>query len=173
MKPIDEELLGITHRAQAINSKRKGNKNELRLAKMISAWTGSEFTRVPQSGGLRWSNTQNICGDIISTSPTFVFPFVIETKHYKDIPLKGSLRANSIVYKFWKQVCRDAERANRLPMLILRANYWKDYVIFLDENIVVPLKPDYYGYSITGYHSSEFLTNVEYGRFVDDNFKSS
>lgn len=104
-----------------INSKRKGNKNENSLAKFLTIWTNYEFTRIPQSGGLRWINTQNICGDLISTEPNFYFPFTIETKHlktYSDLSNKKSK-----IFSIWKQILRDSDRDKKYPALFLRKNY--------------------------------------------------
>jgi hypothetical protein len=133
---VEHELFGITKHTQAINSKRKGNKNELDVTKVLAEWTGHEFTRVPQSGGLRWANRVNICGDVISADPSFDFPFSVETKHVKSLGLEKSkpfLRKNSVVYTYMAQCKRDAAEVGKKPFLMLRENGMpaNTYYIFL------------------------------------------
>lgn len=53
--------------ADRINSKKKGNRLELAVTQFMKEWTGYEFSRVPQSGGLRWKNRTSIAGDVICT----------------------------------------------------------------------------------------------------------
>ena len=50
---------------KGINGKAKGSGFELRVAKILSKWSGEEFNRVPQSGGLRWKSDNNVTGDIV------------------------------------------------------------------------------------------------------------
>ena len=116
---MKEDLFGGGY-VQPINQKQKGNKNELHVCKILTRWTGSEFARIPQSGGLRWQNVMNICGDVLSTDPSFDFPYVIETKDLSKLHITFELRKNSLIYTIWEQVKRDSLRASRLPILMLR-----------------------------------------------------
>lgn len=109
-----------------INSKSKGNKAERDAAKWWQEWTGYEFGRVPASGGLRWKKVENVTSDIICTHDKHSrrFPFSIEVKCYKDINFEHLLlgKKTSKIHKFWQQACRDSERANKLPCLMMRYN---------------------------------------------------
>ena len=73
-------------------SRAKGNRNELVLAKLLTEWTGVKFERTPRSGGLHWP-AEFACGDVVCISKTFTFPFSVETKHYKNlgIPDDGTM----------------------------------------------------------------------------------
>ena len=134
-----EELFGV--KSSKINSKRKGNANELTLSHLLTSWTGHEFVRVPMSGGLRWKNRMDICGDIINVEDkTFDFPYNIETKFYKNLGLKKSrpyLRTNSVVYKFMKQATDDAIAAKKRPILFIRENGMpkESYYVFLPYSV--------------------------------------
>lgn len=112
-----------------INSKAKGSKNERDVCKWWKDWTGFDFSRVPSSGGLRWSRTTDTTGDIIcSDSKHFLrFPFSIECKSYKDINFEHILLGNKNVkiLEFWQQACEDAQRGNKLPILMMRYNGMK------------------------------------------------
>lgn len=122
---IEEEIFGITKKVQSINQKLKGNRNELAVTKILTDWTGHEFVRVPRSGGLRWKNRMDICGDVINADPAFDFPFSVETKHVKSLgfdPYKKTLRVNSVVYTYWGQAVRDAASVNKIPLMLLRDN---------------------------------------------------
>jgi len=118
-RTVEEDLFGSGYQ-QPINQKRKGNENELRACKLLTHWTGIEFSRIPMSGGLRWQNVMNICGDVIATDPSFYFPFIVETKDLTKLYITPELRKNSFIYTIWRQVIRDSARAARHPMLLLR-----------------------------------------------------
>ena len=66
-----------------INSKRKGNSGERELAKLLSHITGVPWHRVPCSGSLFTSGSQDLYrGDVYSNDP-FYCDVVIECKNYK------------------------------------------------------------------------------------------
>jgi len=106
------------------NSKKKGNKGEREVSKWWEQWTGLEFSRVPASGGLRWSNTQNITGDILCSDKIHSrrFLFCIESKNYKDINFEHLILGNKNVkiLDFWQQTKDDAERGNKIPILFMK-----------------------------------------------------
>lgn len=133
---IEHDLFGTNPRKKGINSKKKGNANELECAKFLKEWTGLEFNRVPQSGGLRWKNSEGVTGDLVCEDRSF--PFSVETKHYKKIVFKPILPSSSFVFKVWNQAQQDAERANKLPLVILRQNGMPkgEYVIYLSAWVV-------------------------------------
>lgn len=110
----------------AINGKKKGSKNERNLAKWWQSWSGLEFTRVPASGGLRWSKTDNITGDLICADErqSRRFPFSIEAKSYNDFRFEHLILGNKKVkiLEFWNQAKEDAERGNKVPILFARYN---------------------------------------------------
>jgi hypothetical protein len=172
MEPIDTELFGVVHRAKKINSKVKGNRNELEVTKLLSDWTGHEFTRVPMSGGLRWKNRMDICGDVINVDPGFSFPFSVEAKSYKNLGLPvglgRTLRSNSIIYRFFDQCSSDAKASNKIPLLIVRENQMpkNQHYIFIGltfdqimriENYITP---KFYCPQLSGYDSKEFFEKV-------------
>ena len=171
MKAIDEELFGITHRIQKINSKRKGNFNELNVAHLLSNWTGEEFVRIPGSGNIRWQNRMNVCGDLICTNNGFHFPFSIEAKSYKNVGLASEmpreLRKNSVIYTFFEQCQRDANSTGKIPFLIVRQNGMPtgQYYIFLHMTLTQIMKiynylHPKYGGDLLGFRSKEFFEKV-------------
>lgn len=106
-----------------INSKAKGSKTERSATHVLEAWTGFPFTRVPQSGGLRWQGGQNITGDIIPEDMYELedFPFSIEIKARKEIDFKDLvLPFDSEILKFWAQSVADAKRVKKIPMVLMR-----------------------------------------------------
>lgn len=186
MKAIDEELFGIIHRGQKINSKRKGNSNELNVANLLSQWTKEEFVRIPGSGNIRWQNRMNVCGDLICTNNNFDFPFSVETKAYKNMGLAvyapSDLRKNSVIYTFFEQCERDAKAAKKIPFLIVRQNGMPagQYYIFLHMTLMQIMKiynyitPKYEG-ELLGFKSKEFFEKVslETLKFIYDRKSSS
>lgn len=159
-------------RKNGINSRTKGIKNERDLAKALEKWTGKKFARVPSSGGLRWTNTVNACGDLIAQDKDFNFPFSIETKHYKKITVTETLRSNSKIFTFWEQAVRDANRANKLSILFVKGNYQRGWYVFIKSGIIskgIPVissgkAKD--GTIIDGYESSVFF-NYSYKKLVN------
>ena len=173
MEPIDTELFGTVHRKQKINSKVKGNSNELAVTKILSDWTGHEFVRVPMSGGLRWKNRMDICGDVINADSDFDFPFSVETKHVKSLGLHllentKAIRNNSVIFTYFSQCERDAKATNKIPMLIIRENGMRkgSYYICLQlqfEHVLKMsnyIKPLFTGGLLCGFDSEEFFENV-------------
>ena len=171
---MKEDLFGGGYQ-QPINQKQKGNNNERRVCKVLTLWTGAEFARVPQSGGLRWQNVMNICGDVLSTDPSFDFPYVVETKDLAKVHITFELRKNSNIYTIWKQVKRDSLRAERLPILMLRQTGDRPrdkYSIFLvqtpellayliNNNVLIIAMGD----DIVGVNSINLFRNVKYADF--------
>jgi hypothetical protein len=134
---IAEDLLGYKEKAPSINSKQKGSRNELILAKVLTQWTGVKFQRVPQSGAYRWENAINLIGDVTPSDLKFEFPFVVETKFYSKVEFKPNMRSNSKIFTFWRQVLDDSERAKKVPILFVRINGMGSsrYKVFVDEDV--------------------------------------
>lgn len=137
-RTIETDIFGAKVSDDRINSRRKGSSNENRVAKVLSQWAGVPFTRVPRSGGLRWKDTANVCGDVVCEVQAFNFPFSVETKHYKSVklPIKFCTLEDkrSIVYTFWDQCLDDAARAKKRPLMLIRQNGMRvgEYYLFID-----------------------------------------
>lgn len=122
-RTIVDDILGTRPSLNRINSKNKGNRNEVVAAKWLEKWTGEGFARTPSSGGLRWgADAAFACGDVVCKNQNFDFKFAIETKHLKAVEFKAYLSKRSKVYTIFQQAQRDADRAGKLPMLMLRTN---------------------------------------------------
>lgn len=106
-----------------VNSRRKGSKNERKIADWFKVWTGFEFARTPSSGGLRWKGMESVIGDIVCTDKehSLIFPFSIECKVRVDISFEHLLLdVNSDILEFWDQCSRDALRGTKVPLLFMR-----------------------------------------------------
>ena len=113
------------------NSKKKGSKNEREVAKLFHKWTGYEFARTPQSGGLHWKK-QNTVGDIVCIDDRHgrKFPFSIECKFHQNIEfshlIDGTIGKNiNKIIPFWEQCLGDAIKVNKTPILFMRKNGMK------------------------------------------------
>lgn len=110
----------------AINSKKKGSRNERNLSKLFQSWTGYEFARTPSSGGLRWKKSDNVVGDIVCSDQDHsrIFPFSVETKFHDDINFSHLLLGNTRVeiQRFWEQTLSDSVRSEKIPLLLMRYN---------------------------------------------------
>lgn len=109
-----------------VNSKVKGSRFERTICKWFKEWTGYEFSRTPASGGLRWKKTDNIVSDIICTDDKHSrkFPFSIECKFHKEIKFEHILLGNKNckILSFWEQASSDADRGNKIPILVMKYN---------------------------------------------------
>lgn len=163
-----------------INSKKKGSRFERVVCKAFTEWSGYEFSRTPQSGGLRWKKADNISSDVVCTDPIHnsKCPFSIECKNHQSInfehPLLGN--KNCKIKDFWDQATNDANRANKVPLLIIRYNsmssgeaffavgpelheYMKAYI----DNYTHIHTPD--GLDIVIYLLSEVMDSIQYNAF--------
>jgi len=162
---MKEKLLGGAGSKQKVNSKVKGNRNELEVAKALTRWTGVEFRRTPMSGAIHvpldW-----LCGDVFCVDKNFDFPFSVETKHYRKV-------TNSLLHKWWDQTCDDAKRINKLPLLIYRSNNWPadtwDILLpisrFVATRAGLPSNSFGYDLKVSNVHST-YLFNIDYYKFI-------
>lgn len=106
------------------NSRNKGSRFERSVAKAWESWTGYKFSRTPGSGG--WAKAKDAVGDLVCTDEKHSrrFPFSIECKSYQDIKFEHLLLGNKTckIHDFWDQASRDANKINKLPILIMRYN---------------------------------------------------
>lgn len=158
-----------------INSKNKGNRGEREVAKFMKEWTGYEFTRVPQSGGLRWKSRENIAGDIICSDPKHErhCKLSIEVKFPKEVAFEHLLlpttgKSTDKVNHYWRQCSSDAKSVNRVPILFIHRNGMKKGTFFVVLNgslfcRMTPVQSICFEYGIMNYlngHTSEQLTII-------------
>lgn len=121
------------------NPKRKSGKHERSVAHIMQDWSGYEFARTPQSGGLHWRK-QHTSGDVVCIDDKHGprFPFSIECKFYEDITLLPLIQGligkkSNKVLEFWKQAKGDAKTVGKVPLLFMRKNGMKkdlNFVVF-------------------------------------------
>lgn len=106
------------------NSRNKGSRFERAIAKAFESWTGYKFSRTPGSGG--WAKAKDAMGDLVCTDEKHSrkFPLSIECKNYQEIKFEHLILGNKTckIHDFWEQATRDAKRANKMPVLIMRYN---------------------------------------------------
>lgn len=109
-----------------IDSKKKGNRAELALSKILSSRFNSCFTRSVGSGN-RWSQVGEmtdsakdcLVSDIVCPNG---FRFTIECKSgYKDVNLTGVFqKGNATIDAFMQQVLSDAIRSGKEPLVAFK-----------------------------------------------------
>ena len=122
------------------NSRTKGSRNERNVAKLLEAWSGYEFARTPQSGGLHWKK-QHTSGDIVCIDERHGprFPYSIECKFHEDLDLLHLIsgligkKSNKII-DFWEQSEQDAKQVNKIPIVFMRRNGMKAGMHFVMMN---------------------------------------
>ncbi|MEI8270582.1 MAG: hypothetical protein WCG45_04380, partial [bacterium] len=122
-----------------VDGKKKGNRTELDLTKVLNARFKTGFSRSVGSGN-RWSQTvlpkhaQDIfSGDLVVPQG---FKFVIESKGgYDDVDLSNIfLKGNNVIDSFLKQVTSDSKRCDRKPLLCWKKTRkpWLAFVLTKD-----------------------------------------
>ena len=113
------------------NSKRKGAKNERGVSHLFAEWTGYEFARTPQSGGLHWQK-KITTGDIVCIDEKHMSEFAlsIECKFHEDLDfshlIDGTIgKGTNKVLHFWNQCITDAKKVRKVPCLFMRRNGMK------------------------------------------------
>jgi Holliday junction resolvase len=111
-----------------VNGKKKGNRVELELSKILNRRFGTGFSRSVGSGN-RWSQVNNLpqhakdvfSGDLVVPEN---FKFVLESKGgYEGIDLNSAfVKGCTELDKFLNQVSKDAKRCGRKPMLCWKKN---------------------------------------------------
>lgn len=158
------------------NSKRKGNKFELKVSKWFTEFSGYKFQRVPYSG----ANHQNrdLASDIMCSDERHAHrcKISIECKSYQDIRFEHILLGNKRckITQFWKQASSDAQRAKKIPILVMRYNSMPstEFFFIVDERLIKPLTKKSLSHTmvITSpdtptlyvFMASEVLKNVSY-----------
>lgn len=129
---IDEIL---PKKPKKVNGKKKGNRTELELTKILSDRFKQNFSRSVGSGN-RWSQAslteeakQVFSGDLVVPKG---FKFVLESKGgYDGIDINAIfIKGNSELDSFMQQVTDDSKRCGRKPMVCWKRNR-KPWLAFL------------------------------------------
>ena len=122
-----------------MNSKKKGNRFERVVSKWFTEWTGFNFGRTPSSGA--YHRNKDLASDVMCNDERHAHrcKISIECKSYKDIKFEHLLLGTKgcEIEKFWAQASKDAERAKRIPLLIMRYNSMPkdDFFMVIGENL--------------------------------------
>lgn len=121
-----EDILPNSEKKKKINSKKKGNRVELALTKILTQHFGRPFSRSVGSGN-RWGQIKELtksakqvyCGDI---TPPEGFKWVIESKGgYEDVIDMNAVIVGmdcAMLNSFIKQSSHDHETSGRLPIIL-------------------------------------------------------
>jgi hypothetical protein len=127
------------------NSKKKGNRFELKVSKWLTEWTGYKFQRTPYSGANHIN--KELASDIMCSDPKHQHRcrISVECKSYKEIKFEHVLLGNkgSDINRFWEQAKGDAQRSNKVPILCMRYNSMPrdDFFFVVSSKMADILKP--------------------------------
>ena len=105
-----------------VNSRRKGNDAEIKVAGMLHRHTGETFTQTPGSG------SGKVKGDLMVPHKHNLF--TIEVKHYRDMAFNHKIftqKSNTFV-GWWSKLCKQAQEMKQEPLLIFKENHSQWYV---------------------------------------------
>lgn len=118
----------------------KGNGGEREVAKLLMAWWAivnpeAHFVRTPSSGGWQSAPVRagfRASGDIMTDDPAF--PFTIEAKRRESWSMRAFVSGfRSPIWGWWTQACRQGEEAKLTPMVWLRKNRMKHWIVLVPE----------------------------------------
>lgn len=133
-----DNIIANLDKKKKINGKKKGNRVELQLTKLLTSRFGLNFSRTVSSGA-RWSqaklseDAKNVfSGDLVVCKG---FKFVIECKGgYDDIDMNSLfIDGSKDINAFLEQVTEDSKRCNRKPMLCWKKTR-KPWLTFIHKN---------------------------------------
>jgi len=135
-----------------IDSRAKGARFELEIAKKLSSITGLDFKRVPMSGGLHESH--QLKGDLYLVNSLNIY--CIEVKHYANDQFTSKILTDKdpTIYEWWKQTKREAAQISRKPLLIYKFDRSKVFCAFEE----MPLDDYHYRWSLLNFQGSQFYT---------------
>lgn len=135
----DDEI--FNKKNKKINGKKKGNRIELELAKILNKRFGTGFSRSVGSGN-RWSQVNHLpkhardvfSGDLVVPKD---FKFVLESKGgYEGIDLNSIfIRGSAELDGFLDQASKDAKRCGRKPMLCWKKKRRPWLVVLLTDDL--------------------------------------
>jgi hypothetical protein len=120
------------------SSKTKGRGFESEVARLFTNWAGSQFRRVPLSGG--WQGGV-VTGDIFLVAeylascafggPRPRFPFSLECKKQESWDFAQLFKGdtNCPLFTWWEQTKRGAKVTGKLPALVFTRNYLPIFVM--------------------------------------------
>lgn len=135
----------------AVDSRAKGSRAELDIAKHLKTKTGLDFKRVPMSGGLHESH--QLKGDLYLVNSLNIY--CIEVKHYKDDHLTSKALTDKTpqILEWWLQTIREAAQISRKPLLIYKFDRSKVFVAFKE-----PPTTEAYRYMFINIDNHQFFT---------------
>lgn len=156
------------------NSKKKGNRFELKVSKWFTRWTGFTFNRVPMSGA--WHSNRDAASDITCVDEKHAHrcKISVECKSYKDIKFEHVLLGNKTcdIIRFWEQALEDGKRSKRIPILCMRYNSMpqEEFFFVVDHRLrdiladSCPTQMDLYKgeYALSIFMASEVIQLVDY-----------
>ena len=142
-----------TVKKKRVNSKAKGNSQELAICKILTANLAPLcFKRSQQSGAILGGvNAKNLNDYSLEMRALFVgdvcpsnegngnpkFKFVVECKFYKEAEKMEALFSNSLIFKWMEEAAIDAEKVNKRGIVIFKFNHTPQYCA-LQPDIQIP-----------------------------------
>lgn len=132
------------------NSRLKGNRGELDIAKLFSIWCGELVKRTPGSGGWGGAKEFGTTADLICKRKAF--PFHVEVKHREgwmlDDLVTGVRRDHDkSIVRWWEQCWQSCPKVeddyyytlHKEPLLVFRRNRQPWLVMFREDSAFRPL----------------------------------
>lgn len=122
-----------------MKSKNKGNRFELKIAKLLSDALGVKFHRVPCSGGLHWAGDNRITGDIVPPAD-YDWPYSIECKNRNAaLDVHALISGTSPLFDWYRQAEEDASRSSGIgcPVVVFNIQRRGIYCAMMEEDVPI------------------------------------
>lgn len=126
---LDRLSVGMGCTGMGKKSKRKGSTYELKIAKIMSEWSGMTLKRTPLSGGWARENPE-VTGDLVCVEPGKFFPLHVECKNNESWNWERALHGQGPVFNAWWIQATEECPANKFPILVFSQAYKNDWVMF-------------------------------------------
>jgi hypothetical protein len=148
----------------------KGKRFELRVAKLLSEWSGLDLRRTPMSGA--WASGT---GDLIPAVGELDFPFVVECKHEEGWEFDHLLNGKGLFLGWIEQAVRQAQHKTELtgvlhwPLLVFTRNRRAIYIMFptdiIGQSIITTHISLAHGKFVVG-EANSILSSLDYQRLL-------
>jgi hypothetical protein len=113
-----------------VDPRAKGARGETDAIKVLKAYDGNNWQRIPMSGAL--NATHGLKGDLYV--PNSLNIYCVEVKNYADDHLTSKILTDkkSQFQEWWEQTIREAAQVSRKPLLIYKFNRSKMFCAYKD-----------------------------------------
>lgn len=140
-------------------SRRKGHDFERKVASLFTKWTGHEWIRTPQSGGMPQVTKADLFSkELYNSKQDIIF---VECKKRKSMDMGKILTGKCAEFKSWMTKLYDnAIKEKKIPILVFSYNRSDVFVATFEQFVSIREKVDSYDAEILRAHVNDKAINI-------------